>query len=31
VLHVPYPLGYYAKWLDGRIDDARKGWKGRGL
>jgi hypothetical protein len=31
VLRVPYPLGYYAKWLDGRIDDARKGWKGRGL
>ena len=31
VLRVPYPLGYYAKWLDGRIDDAKKGWKGRGL
>jgi len=31
VLRVPYPLGYYTKWLDGRIDDARKGWKGRGL
>jgi hypothetical protein len=31
VLRVPYPLGYYAKWLDGRIDDASKGWKGRGL
>ena len=31
ILRVPYPLGYYAKWLDGRIDDARKGWKGRGL
>jgi hypothetical protein len=31
VLRVPYPLGYYAKWLDGRIDDANKGWKGRGL
>ena len=21
VLRVPYPLGYYTKWLDGRIDD----------
>jgi hypothetical protein len=31
VLRVPYPLGYYAKWLDGRIDDPAKGWKGRGL
>jgi hypothetical protein len=31
VLRVPYPLGYYTKWLDGRIDDAKKGWKGRGL
>jgi len=31
VLRVPYPLGYYTKWLDGRIDDASKGWKGRGL
>jgi hypothetical protein len=31
VLRVPYPLGYYPKWLDGRIDDAKKGWKGRGL
>ena len=31
VLRVPYPLGYYAKWLDGRIDDPKGGWKGRGL
>ena len=31
VLRVPYPMGYYTKWLDGRIDDDRKGWKGRGL
>ena len=31
VLRVPYPLGYYTKWLDGRIDDAQGGWKGRGL
>ena len=31
VLRVPYPLGYYTKWLDGRIDDPNGGWKGRGL
>ena len=31
VLRVPYPTGYYTKWLDGRIDDAKAGWKGRGL
>jgi hypothetical protein len=30
-LRVPYPLGYYTKGLDGRIDDAKAGWKGRGL
>ena len=31
VMRVPYPLGFYTKWLDGRIDDAAAGWKGRGL
>jgi streptogramin lyase len=31
VLRVPYPLGFYCKGLDGRIDDASAGWKGRGL
>ena len=30
-LRVPYPTGYYTKWLDGRIDDPKAGWKGRGL
>ena len=30
-LRVPYPMGFYAKGLDGRIDDANAGWKGRGL
>jgi hypothetical protein len=30
-LTVPYPLGFYTKWLDGRIDDPDAGWKGRGL
>jgi len=31
VLRVPYPLGFYTKWMDGRIDDADAGWKGRGI
>jgi hypothetical protein len=31
VLRVPYPMGHYSKGLDGRIDDANAGWKGRGL
>jgi hypothetical protein len=30
-LRVPYPMGFYAKWMDGRIDDPGAGWKGRGL
>ena len=31
VLRVPYPLGFYAKSINGRIDDPKIGWKGRGL
>ncbi len=31
VLRVPYPLGFYTKWMDGRIDDPNAGWKGREL
>ena len=31
VLRVPYPLGFYAKSVNGRIDDPNAGWKGRGL
>ena len=27
-LRVPYPLGFYSRGLDGRIDDAKGGWKG---
>jgi hypothetical protein len=30
-LRVPYPLGFFTKWMDGRIDDPEAGWKGRGL
>ena len=31
VMRVPYPMSYYAKGMDGRIDDASAGWKGKGL
>ena len=31
VMRVPYPLGFYAKSINGRIDDPKAGWKGRGL
>jgi hypothetical protein len=31
VLRVPYPMGFFTKWMDGRIDDPDAGWKGRGL
>jgi hypothetical protein len=31
LMRVPYPMGYYAKGLDARIDDPNAGWKGRGL
>jgi hypothetical protein len=28
---VPYPMGFYAKGMDGRIDDPKGGWKGKGI
>ena len=31
VLRVPYPMGFYAKGMDGRIDDSKVGWKGKGI
>jgi len=31
VLRVPYPLGFFAEGLDGRIDDPNSLWKGKGL
>jgi hypothetical protein len=30
-LTLPYPMGFFAKNVDGRIDDPAAGWKGRGL
>ncbi|HEX4773289.1 MAG TPA: carboxypeptidase-like regulatory domain-containing protein [Bryobacteraceae bacterium] len=31
ILRVPYPLGFFAKGMDGRIDDTNGGWKGKGV
>jgi len=30
-MRVPYPMGFFAKWMDGRIDDPNAGWKGRAV
>jgi len=30
-LVVPYPMGYFTKWVEGRIDDPNAGWKRRSL
>jgi hypothetical protein len=30
-LRIPYPLDFYTRSMDGRIDDPKAGWKGRGL
>ena len=30
-LRIPYPMGFYSKGFEGRIDDAAAGWKGRGI
>ena len=31
VLRVPYPMNFYAKGLDGRMDNPTAGWKGGGI
>ena len=31
IMRVPYPLGFFAKGMDGRIDDPAAGWKGKGV
>ena len=31
IMRVPYPLGFYSRGMDGRIDDPNTGWKGRGV
>jgi hypothetical protein len=30
-LRIPYPSGFFAKNVDGRIDAESQGWKGKGL
>jgi hypothetical protein len=30
-LRIPYPMGFFSKNVDGRIDDPNAGWKGREL
>ena len=30
-LRVPYPIGFFTKWVEGRIDDPHAGWKGKSL
>jgi hypothetical protein len=30
-LRIPYPMGFYTKGFEGRIDDPEGGWKARGL
>jgi len=31
ILRVPYPLGFFAKGMDGRFDDPNAGWRGKGV
>jgi hypothetical protein len=31
VMRVPYPMGFYSRMVDGRIDNSKAGWKGRGV
>jgi hypothetical protein len=30
-LRVPYPMGFFSKGMDGRIDNPNGGWKGKGI
>jgi len=30
-LRVPYPIGFFTKWVEVRIDDPNAGWKGKSL
>jgi hypothetical protein len=30
-IHIPYPSGFFTKLADGRIDNPKLGWKGKGL
>ena len=28
---IPYPMGFFSRFFEGRIDDPKAGWKGRGM
>jgi hypothetical protein len=30
-LRIPYPMGFHAKGMDGRVDDPKTGWKGKAV
>src|ERR1041385_3261734 len=30
-IHVPYPMGFFSKNVDGRVDNPGTGWRGRGV
>lgn len=30
-LRVPFPNGFYTKWVDGRINNPHTGWKGKSM
>ncbi len=30
-LRVPYPLGFFPRSANGRVDDPKTGWKGKGF
>jgi hypothetical protein len=31
IMRIPYPMGFFAKGMDGRFDDPQVGWKGKGV
>ncbi len=31
IMRVPYPMGFFSRGMDGRIDNPNAGWKGRGI
>jgi hypothetical protein len=31
MIRVPYPMGFFTRGMQGRIDDPKTGWKGRGF
>src|SRR6266853_279400 len=31
IMRVPYPMGFFSRGMDGRVDSPTAGWKGRGI